>query len=574
MKKKKRSGDFLTTLPKCPTGITGFDEITLGGLPAGRSTLVCGGPGCGKTLFGLEFLVRGARDFGEPGVCITFEEEAPELAKNVRSLGFDLVDLVRRKKLVIDYIELDRDQIAETGEYDLEGLFIRIGSAIAEVGAKRVLLDTPETLFAGLSDQGLLRSEMRRLFAWLKEKGVTAVITGERGEGTLTRNGLEEYISDCVVLLDHRVHNSVVTRRLRVLKYRGSSHGTNEYPFLIDENGMSVLPVTSLGLEHDVSSERISSGIPALDEMLGGRGFYRGSSILLTGAAGTGKTSVGGHFVDAACARGESALYFSFEESPRQLMRNMASIGLGLEKWVKRGLLHIESTRPATWGHEMHLVRMHKCLREFRPRVVVVDPISALVADLDEARSLLLRIVDYLKQIGATAVFSSVMDTEISQRTEIEISSVMDSWIQLRNAEANGERNRLLYVMKSRGMAHSNQMREFLMTSQGVHLREVYLGPGGVHTGSARLAQEAREREERLKDQRNRKEQKVALERTLQALESQIQSLHLEKQIREREMASIDSSERSWDETQARDREEMARSRSGRQSNGKTRTQR
>lgn len=366
-------------LPKSPTGIGGFDEITFGGLPKGRPTLVCGGAGCGKTLFGIEFLVRGAVQFGEPGVCISFEESARDLAKNVASLGFDLEKLQRTKKLAIDHVVIDKSEIAETGEYDLEGLFIRLNAAIDSIGAKRVLLDTLEALFAGLSNTGVLRSELRRLFFWLKDKGVTAVITGERGQNTLTRHGLEEYVSDCVILLDHRVQNDAVTRRLRILKYRGSTHGTNEYPFLIDRNGISVLPVTSLALTHDAPSERISTGIRDLDEMFGGQGYARGSTVLVTGTAGTGKTSMGAHFLDAACRRGESAIFFSFEESPQQIIRNMRSIGIDLGRWVRKGLLHIDSARPSAYGLEMHLVRMHRLLEERKPRVLVVDPISDLL---------------------------------------------------------------------------------------------------------------------------------------------------------------------------------------------------
>jgi circadian clock protein KaiC len=563
------------TLAKSPTGIAGFDEITLGGLPLGRPTLVCGGAGCGKTLFGLEFLVRGARDYGEPGVCISFEETSDDLAENVRSLGFDLNALVRRKKLVVDHVHLDRQQIAETGDYDLEGLFIRIGSAIAAVGAKRVLIDTPEALFAGLPDEGILRSELRRLFGWLKSKGVTAVITGERGEGTLTRHGLEEYVSDCVVLLDHRVQNSVVTRRLRILKYRGSTHGTNEYPFLIDEKGMSVLPVTSLGLEHTVSDERISSGIEPLDDMLGGRGFYRGSSILVTGGSGTGKTSIGAHFVDAACRRGESAVYFSFEESPDQLTRNMGSIGLELRKWLRQGLLHIFSTRPATWGQEMHLVHMHKILEEHKPRAVVMDPISSLMSDTGESemRNLVLRIVDHLKQSGATALFTALTGTGNVESTEISISSLVDAWLQLRNIEVDGERNRLLYVLKSRGMAHSNQVREFLLTANGVALRPVYLGTGGVLTGSARVAQEVREREEEVRHQQDSQRKRAELQEALAALDSQIQSLHTEKQARQREIDALQTGLRNRKELMLRDRETLAGSRGGQPSVRKIRTQ-
>lgn len=329
-KKQKAEKRAAFGLAKCPTGITGLDEITKGGLPQGRPTLVCGGAGSGKTLFAMEFLVRGAMKYDEPGVFIAFEETAGELAENVDSLGFDLERLTKQKKLAIDYVHVQRSEILETGEYDLEGLFIRIGYAIDSIGAKRIVLDTIEALFAGLSNDFILRSELRLLFRWLKEKGITAVITAERGTNTLTRQGLEEYVSDCVIMLDHRVIDQTATRRMRVIKYRGSAHGTNEYPFLIDEQGFSVLPVTTLGLEHLATSERLSSGIPELDAMLGGKGYFRGSTILITGTAGTGKTSVAAHFVDAACRRGERCSYFAFEESESQLLRNMSSIGLNL----------------------------------------------------------------------------------------------------------------------------------------------------------------------------------------------------------------------------------------------------
>jgi circadian clock protein KaiC len=532
------------TLPKCPTGIAGFDEITLGGLPRGRPSLICGGAGCGKTLFGIEFLARGARDFGEPGVCISFEETADDLAQNAISLGFDLKALERANQLVIDYIHIDKSQIAETGEYDLEGLFIRIGSAIDSIGAKRVLLDTPEALFGGLNDEGVLRSELRRLFRWLKDKGVTSVITGEKGEGTLTRHGIEEYVSDCVVLLDHRLQSGVVTRRMRVLKYRGSMHGTNEYPFLIGQKGISVLPVTSLGLNHKISNERISSGISGLDEMLEGSGFYRGSSILVSGTAGTGKTSMAAHLVDAACARGEACLYFSFEESPDQLLRNMRSIGIDLARWIKKGLLHIQSTRPTAHGLELHLVEMHNLLEEYKPKVVVVDPLSSLVSgageNVNDLTNMLLRVIDRLKELGTTGFFTSLTSGgQAAETTEVNVSSLVDTWLLLRDLESDGERNRVLYVLKSRGMAHSNQLREFLMTKNGVKLREAYLGPAGVLTGSARLAQEAREREDESRLTREGEERRLALTRKLRTAEAQILALEAEKESAELELKTV-----------------------------------
>jgi circadian clock protein KaiC len=484
------------SLPKAPTGIQGLDEITGGGLPRGRPTLVCGGAGCGKTLLAMEFLVRGATEFDEPGVFLAFEETAEDLAQNVRSLGFDLDDLVRRSKLAVDFVHVERSQIEETGEYDLEGLFIRLGHAIDAIGARRVVLDSIETLFGGLSNAAILRSELHRLFRWLKDRKVTAVITGERGEGTLTRHGLEEYVSDCVIVLDHRVTEQLSTRRLRIVKYRGSVHGTNEYPFLIDENGISVLPITSLGLRQEASRERISTGVARLDAMLGGEGVYRGTSVLVSGTAGIGKTSLATHFADAACRRGERCLYFAFEESESQLVRNMRSIGLDLNPWLKKGLLRVHATRPTASGLEMHLVTIHKFVDEFEPRVVVVDPITTFTSagTSVEAEAMLMRLIDYLKGQQITAYFTSLTHSgNPHEQSQIGISSLIDTWFLLRDIELGGERNRLLYILKSRGMAHSNQIREFALTGHGVQLRDAHIGPEGVVTGSVRLAQEARE---------------------------------------------------------------------------------
>lgn len=486
-----------STLPKAPTGIQGLDEITGGGFPRGRPTLVCGSAGAGKTLLAMEFLVRGATEYREPGVFMAFEETAADLTANVRSLGFDLETLIEHQNLVIDYVRVERSEIDETGDYDLEGLFIRLGSSIDTIRAKRVVLDTIENLFSGLQNEGILRAELRRLFRWLKDKGVTAVITAERGDGALTRHGLEEYVSDCVILLDHRVTEQVSTRRLRVVKYRGTAHGTNEYPFLIDEDGFSVLPVTSLGLQHQVSDERISSGVDRLDTMLGGKGFYRGSTILVSGTAGTGKTSLAAHFVDAACQRGERCLYLSFEESPAQLIRNMHSIGLDLEPWVKKNLLKFHSSRPMFHGLEMHLATIHKLVQTFQPEVVVLDPIGSVIeaGNLRDANIMLVRLIDFLKLRRVTAFFTNLTSGgDALERTDLHISSLVDTWLLLRDVELGGERNRAMYVLKSRGMSHSHQLREFLLTDQGFDLLDAYLGPEGVLTGSSRLSQEASEK--------------------------------------------------------------------------------
>ncbi len=491
VKAMSQSGTNAPGLPKAPSGIQGLDEITGGGLPRGRPTLICGSAGCGKTLMAMEFLIRGAVEFGEPGVFMAFEETAEELAQNVRSLGFDLDELVKQKKIVVDFVRIERNEIEETGDYDLEGLFVRLEYAIDSIKAKRVVLDTIEALFGGLSNQGILRAELRRLFRWLKEKGVTAVITGERGDGELTRHGLEEYVSDCVISLDHRVIDQVSTRRIRIVKYRGTVHGTNEYPFLIDEDGISVLPITSLGLQHSVTNERIPTGVAGLDAMLGGKGYFRGSTVLVSGTAGSGKTSLAAHFVEAACRRGEKCLYFAFEESPGQIVRNMRSIGVDLEPWVKKGLLHFHAMRSTMHGLEMHLASMHKLIQKFRPSVVVVDPVGSLlqVGSRRDTNAMLTRLTDFLKSEEITAFFTNLVSGgQELETTDVDISSVVDTWLLLREMELAGERNRAIYVLKSRGMAHSNQIREFVLTSRGIDLLDVYRGPEGVLIGSARLA--------------------------------------------------------------------------------------
>ena len=530
-------------LPKTPTGIRGLDEITGGGLPRGRPTLVCGGAGCGKTLMATEFLVRGATLFAEPGVLMAFEETEAELKANVASLGFDLTGLVRRKKILVDYVHIAPGEVQESGDYDLEGLFVRLNYAIDAIGAKRVVLDTLEALFAGLQNETILRSELRRLFRWLKVKGVTAVITAERGREQLTRYGLEEYVSDCVILLDHRVDDQIATRHLRVVKYRGALHGTNEFPFLIGEGGISVLPITSLALNHRVSRARIATGIPRLDVMLGGKGFFRGSSILLTGTPGTGKTIVATNFAQAACQRGERVLFFSFEESPNQIIRNMHSIGLRLEPLLKRGLLRFHSARPSLYGLEMHLATMFKDIEEFRPSVVVVDPVTSLLdaGTSSEGKGMVTRLIDFLKAGQITSLFTSLTQGGQSlHQTDAVLSSLMDAWLLLQDFEGNGERNRVLYVLKARGMAHSNQIREFLISNRGIDLVDAYIGPSGVLTGSARVAQGAREKAEVLVSQQEAARRKRELEWKRAALERQIGGLRSEHEAGAEELRQID----------------------------------
>jgi circadian clock protein KaiC len=517
-------------LRKAPTGIRGLDEITGGGLPAGRPTLVCGGAGCGKTLLAMEFLVRGATEYGEPGVFMAFEETGEELTENVASLGFDLKALVAGGKLLLDYVYVDRSEFEETGEYDLEGLFIRLGYAIDSIKAKRVVLDTIEGLFAGLPNQAIVRAELRRLFRWLKEKGVTAVMTGERGDGTLTRYGLEEYVSDCVISLDHRVVDQVTTRRIRIVKYRGTTHGTNEYPFLIEKDGISIWPITSVQLEHAASHERIPTGIERLDTMLGGKGFYRGSSILVSGTAGTGKTSVAATFADATCRRGERCLYFSFQESPGQIMRNVGTIGLDFQQWVTKGKLSLQSVRPFSHGLETHLARKIQAITEFAPQVAIIDSISGLdtTGTPLEVKAALMRLLDWLKVKGITTMLTETMAGSALERTDAALSSLVDTWVVLRDLETNGERNRGLHVLKSRGMEHSNQVREFIVTGAGIRLTDVYIGPTGMLTGSARVQQEGRERAERVTLSEEAERQQLALECKRAALEAQVAALRAE----------------------------------------------
>jgi circadian clock protein KaiC len=539
-------------LKKVLTGINGFDEITLGGVPKGRPTLLCGGPGSGKTLFGIEFIVNGALQFDEPGVIIAFEEKSDELATNVASLGFDLDKLQAEKKIKIDYVHIDKAEIEETGEYDLSGLFIRLGHAIDSIKAKRVVLDTIENLFSGLSNEGVIRSEIRRLFQWLKDKGVTCIITGERGTVTLTRQGLEEYVSDCVILLEHRVINQVSTRLLRVVKYRGTVHGTNEYPFLIDKDGISVLPITSLELNYAVSTEKISSGIPTLDDMLGdGKGFYRGSSVLISGTAGTGKTSIAASFANAACLRKEKVLFFAFEESPQQIVRNMMSIGIDLQQHIDKKLLKFQSSRPTVYGLEMHLVDIHKKIEEFKPKIIVLDPITNLVTvgTVSEVRSMLIRLIDFLQKGQISVLFTALTyNNAVTEQADEGVSSLVDAWITVRDIESNGERNRGMYIMKARGMKHSNQVREFLITDEGLELVDVFLGPNGILIGSAREQQQLEEatgqelktyagtrRDREIERKKTVLEAKIAsLNEEFESVKDELNRTHQEEQLRKK----------------------------------------
>jgi circadian clock protein KaiC len=549
-------------ITKSPTGIEGFDDLTLGGLPTGRPTLVCGSAGCGKTLFSSTFLFNGAKIYDEPGVFVTFEERPIDIVANVDSLGFDLQGLIDQSKIHIEHIEIDPSEVAEIGDYDLEALFLRLEFAVDQIGAKRIVLDTIESLFSAFSNPAILRAEIRRLFDWLKQKGLTAVITGERGDGTLTRQGLEEYVSDCVILLDHRVDNQISTRRLRIVKYRGTAHGTNEYPFLIDEDGFSVLPVSSLGLGHKVFEDRISTGVADLDAMLTGGGFYRGSSILLTGVAGSGKSSLACMMADAACQNGERALYLSFEESEAQTVRNMKSIGTDLGKWLKSGQMRYIAARPTFYSLEMHLAIMLREINRFKPQLVVLDPISAFTdsADIAEVQAMLLRIVDYLKSNGITAVFTHLASVEQAQ-TDAGLSSIMDGWVLLLNREANGEFNRELYLLKARGISHSNQVREFVMSNNGIHLLDPYLGEDGALTGSARRNAEARARRAEAERQAEvTRVQDQVTQRRRRAL-AQIETLNADIEADEAELRRLVTAEETYQQLSRESAAALARGR-------------
>jgi circadian clock protein KaiC len=557
----------LPQLEKSRTGIAGFDEITNGGVPKGRPTIACGGPGCGKTMFAVEFLVRGATQFGEPGVLMTFEETGDDIAKNVASLGFNLKDLMARKKLITDYVYVEPAEIHETGTYDLEGLFVRLQYAVEKIGAKRVVLDTLEAIFSGFSNQGILRAELRRLFRWLKDRGLTTVVTAERGEGTLTRHGLEEYVSDCVILLDHRVTEQLSTRRMRIVKYRGTSHGADEYPFLIDDQGFSVLPSTSMQLNHAVSRERMSSGVKDLDDMLEGEGFYRGTTALVSGTAGSGKSSLAANLPRQTCTDGKKCLFVALEESPSQVIRNMRSIGVDLQPHVNKGLLALEAWRPTQSGLEMHLLRIHKLVERIKPAVVVIDPITNLLSgNMREIHAMLMRLIDFLKMRQITALFTALTAGAHKdfEQTDVGISSLIDTWILVRDVELNGERNRCVYVLKSRGMAHSNQVREFTMSKNGIRLIPVYVGAGTVLTGSARLSQEAQEQADGVMRKQGVEERRRLTENRRRAVEAQVAALRANLADEEARAGAMASEDEQRERALERNALEMANLRGGR----------
>jgi len=466
----------LHQMHKCPTGITGFDEITEGGLPQNRITLICGGTGSGKTLLGIDFLINGATNYSEPGIFMSFEETEEELYKNVASLNLDLQGLVSHKKLLLEYVLLERRDMQDKGDFNLEGLFIRLEHAIDSIGAKRVVLDSTESLFAGVTDAGILRLEIKRLFRWLKDKHVTAIVTGELGSGSYTRHGLEEYISDCIILLDNRVREQMATRRIRVIKYRGSNHGTNEYPFVIAKEGLSVIPITSAGLDQPGTSKRVSTGIPSLDEMFRGGGYTLGSTVLASGTAGTGKTSLAAAFAVESCKRGERCLFLSYEESSGQLIQNLSSIGFQLEPLTKKGLLKIVSTRPSFFGLEMHLLELYKTLADFKPQSVIIDPLTSLIGQGNrlEIQSMLTRLIDVLKTKGITGFLTSLVSSNQQNDTsgEIGVSSLIDTWIVVRELEEDAGKRRIrgLYIVKSRGMGHSSDVHKLILSDAGMSL--------------------------------------------------------------------------------------------------------
>jgi circadian clock protein KaiC len=538
----------LPGIAKCSSGIHGFDEITFGGLPRGRSTLICGGAGTGKTLFAMEFIVRGARDFREPGLFVTFEESAAELVTNVASLGIDLAQLIERKRLAIDHIQLSPSEIMATGEFNLDGLFIHLGAAIKAVGAKRIAIDSLGTLLARLPNELILGGELRRLFAWLKELGITAIITTELGDTTLTRYRLDEYISDCVIVLDQRVINQMSTRRLRIIKYRGALHGTNEYPMLIDEGGLSVLPIRALNLDYPLTGQHQRTGIPRLDTMLGGKGFYRGSCILISGSAGSGKTSLAALFALQLAREGKRCLYLPTEEAPRQLLRNLTSIGVDLAVPLRQGLLKMQPIRPTIFGLEQHLLNIQREVEHFRPAAVIIDPTSSLtsIGDPLAIEGMLIRLINFLKMKGITLLLTSLTaGGPLEEASMAAISSQVDTWIVQKMVQTPSERNRVLYIMKSRGMAHSNQLREYTLSARGVDLLDVYDSGGEEATGTGRLRQQAHaEAEEKVRSLaaeqglRARAQTRRNLQAQIAELETQLSETKLDRQREQRRVQS------------------------------------
>ncbi len=545
-------------LAKVPTGIEGFDEITFGGLPAGRTTLLTGLSGSGKTVFGMQFLAQGAARYGEPGVLVGFEETEDELITNAASLGFDFANLISAGKLVIDRISVEPDVVVETGRYDLSALHIRIEHAVDSIGARRIVLDGIPALFYGLTDTSAVRIALTRLYAWLKSKGLTALVTAESNT-ELAQHGLGLSLTDCIVVAGERTRENVSTRYLRVAKYRGSAHGTSEYPCLIGSTGYKVIPLTSITVDYEASTERISTGIPRLDTMLGGQGFYRGNSVMVTGGAGTGKSSLAAHLALATCQRGKRCLYFAFEESQEEVMRNMRSIGVDLRPQVAAGLLKFRSSRATMFGLEMHLAMMENEIAAFQPHVVILDPVSNLlsIGSFNEVRAMVSRLVDFLKGRGITSLLTSLSMTDPPE-SDVGVSSLVDTWMLLTNFEANGEQTRLLRILKSRGSAHSSQVREFIMTDRGVRLEDVYLGPEGMLTGTARKAQEARELAEadlRLREM-ERKERQYQQRRA--ALQAQVAALQAEIEATEVDMEHLRIETEQYEAERTSQREERA----------------
>lgn len=524
-------GFVIKRLAKCPTGIEGLDTLTNGGLPRNRLTLICGSAGSGKTSLGIEFLVQGIIKYDEPGLFITFEEKPQEIIENAASIGFDLEDLINKKKLFIEYIPVQEEEVMQSGDYTLEALFIRFEQVITSIAVKRVTLDTLDSIFASLGNTPVLRAEIYRLFNWLKQKNITSLVTSEAGITTLSRNGLEEYISDCVISLRTNIVSEVLTRFLRVVKYRGSKHGTNEYPFLITDIGINLFPITSNYLNNIVSTEFVSTGVKELDEMMDNKGYYRGSTVLVTGTAGTGKSSLAAVFSNSICQTGERCIYFTFEEMINQILRNMSSVNLNLQQWIDKDLLKFYAYRSPTYGLETHLLTIQNVIKEFKPHAVIIDPITNfdLIGTELEIKSMMTRLIDFLKAQQITALFTSLATTiDPREQTEIGISSLIDSWLVLQNLEQAGERTRGITILKSRGIAHSNQIREFIITSNGIKLEKIYVGPNGILTGSARLDQEEQEKLHLLLQEKETLRRKKLLEHKKALLEAKIMALKSE----------------------------------------------
>ena len=520
--KVKSSSDIVST------GVKGLDDVLGGGIPQGHAMLLVGKPGTGKSILSMEYLLHGIELHKENGVYISFEESEKQIISNAASFGWKFEEMVKKNKLAISYIDMQPEQMRTVGDYDLSALILRVKGAIKKVNARRVVIDGINNLLSTFDDERIIRSDLLRLIREIKEVNATIFITGERGHDSWSKMGFEEYLADGLMHLDNRTDGNYQTREIQVVKCRGINHYTGKSPFIINSEGMSIRPLITADFDYKVLKSRVSTGIADIDNMLGGKGLYRGSTVYITGPSGAGKTSISSSFANGACSRGERALFLAFEESSDQIIRNMKSIGLSLDKWVNEKLLYFYTARATTNSLEGHLDNIMTMVREVEPTCVVLDPISAFrpIANENETKLMLIRLNDYLRARKITTVFTALSsDGEYSEHADVQLSSIADTWIVVRIMDYKGERNNVMQLMKSRGMSHSRQMKEMYFTGNGLKLQNVYQGPEGVLTGAARIGQE---KYEKLKEARNVIEidkNRKKIERKKSLLEASIEAL-------------------------------------------------